>query len=207
MLAGAVGFTLMSLGFALVAIPVVIALFGAFFSTLFSWIARNNPEDLPLDQIPAPGNLDEIIGDAWTVFLPWLIGSIILGVILWILGYFLSLRILRGHHVNRPVAVTWSALGIAIAANFVLSALSSPFSGLVGMWTPDGPGDFDGGGTLPNLEGVDFAPFIVLGVFFVLLGILLNAAIGLLSWWWMAHAFRARGTQTANTAAVPVSTA
>ena len=208
MLAGGVAFTLMSLGFALVAIPLTIALVGAFFGTLFSWIARNNPEDLPLDGAPLPGNIDQIVSGAWSVALPWLIGLVILGIILWVVGYLFSLRTLKSHRVNRPVAVTWSALGIAVAANFLLSALSSPFSGLLNMWTPNvnGTGNVDGDGGFRGLEGIDFTPFIGLGVFFILVNLLVNAAIGLLSWWWMAHAFREPSAPIGGQAAVPPST-
>jgi hypothetical protein len=208
MLAGAVGFTLMSLGFALVAIPLAIALFGAFFSTLFSWVAQNNPDDISIDGGVPPENLDEIIAGAWSTFLPWLIGMIILGIILWVVGYISSLGILRRHHVNRPVAVTWSALGIAIVASWLLSALSSPFSGLIDLWTPDfqGPDNFGGTEGLPGLDGIDFAPIIGFGVLFLVLSLIVNAVIGLLSWWWMAHAFRARDALPGNPTAVPAST-
>jgi hypothetical protein len=194
MLAGAVGFTLMSLGFALVAIPFAIALFGAFFSALFSWAATNNPDDVSINGGALPENLDEIIGGAWTMFLPWLIGMVILGIILWVLGYLSSIGILRSHRVNRRVAVTWSGLGIAIVASWALSALSSPISGLFSLATPD----IGSSGGVPDLEGFDVAPFIGIGVAFLLLGLIVNAAIGLLSWWWMAHAFRERQAPVEN---------
>ncbi|MET4637448.1 hypothetical protein [Mycetocola sp. 2940] len=194
MLAGAVGFSLMSLGFALVAIPLAIGLFGALFSTLFSWAATNSRDDISIDGGVPPEDFERFIADAWSTFLPWMIGLVILGIILWILGYLASLGILRSHRVNRPVAVTWSALGIAIVGSWALSALSSPISGLFNLWTPD-IGSPEGVGGVPDLTGFDVAPFIGIGVGFLLLSVLVNAGIGLLSWWWMAHAFRERQEQ------------
>jgi hypothetical protein len=204
MLAGAVSYTLMSFGFALFAIPLVASLFGAFFSAVFSW-ARNNPD---VNGAVVPNNIEEIVADVWSTFLPWLIGSIVLGVILWVLGYLSSLWILRSHQVNRPVAVTWSALGIAIVASWLLSALGSPFSGLLNLWMPglNGPDNFNGTDGLNGLQGIDFAPFVGLGVLFLLIGLILNAAIGLLSWWWMAHAFRARHAEARVPATEPAPT-
>ena len=192
MLAGALGFALMSLGFALVAIPLAIAAFGAFFSSLFSWIARSNPDDISIDGGVPPEEIRQFIAQSWSAFLPWMIGLIILGIILWVVGYLLSVGILRSHGVNRPVAVTWAGLGIAIVANWLLSALSSPFSALADLWTPDvrGPENFNGVDGLEGLENLDFTPVIGFGVLFLLLGVLVNAAVGLLSWWWMAHALR-----------------
>jgi hypothetical protein len=43
-------------------------------------------------------------------------------------------------------------------------------------------------------------------VFFLLIGLLVNAAIGLLSWWWMAHAFRERQAPVGPPATVQPST-
>ncbi|MCP2031342.1 putative membrane protein [Okibacterium sp. HSC-33S16] len=199
MLAGAVSFTLMSLGFTLFIIPLVIGLFGAFFGTLFTYIANNNPEDFTVNGGPAPEDVSQIVSDLWATFLPWLIGSLILGIIIWILGYFCSLWMLRSHRVNRPVAVTWSGLGIAIVGSFLLSALSSPISGLFGLGTPNfDSDDFSGSDSIPGFENFDFGPIIGLGVLFFLLSLLVNAGIGLLSWWWMAHAFRDRSALSEN---------
>jgi hypothetical protein len=208
MLAGAVSFTLMSLGFALLIIPLVIGLFGAFFSTLLSYVANNNPEDFNVNGGLPPENFDEIVSDIWSTFLPWLIGSLIVGLIIWILGYLSSLWILRGHRVHRPVAVTWSGLGIAIVGSFLISALSTPITGLFNLWTPNfDSDDFSGPNVVPGLDSIDFAPIIGLAVLFFLLSLLVNAAIGLLSWWWMAHAFRepAGIEGESGTRAVPTS--
>ena len=199
MLAGAVSFTLMSFGFALFVIPLVLGMLGAFVSTLISWAVNSNPDDFNVNGGPAPDELERFLADAWSTFLPWFIGALILGIIVWILGYLSSLWILRSHRVHRPVAVTWSGLGIAIVGSFLLSALSSPISGLFNLWTPNfGNDNFGGSGGVPNLESFDFTPVIGAGVLLTLLSLVINAAIGLFSWWWMAHAFRERPASTSE---------
>ncbi|GGE93410.1 DUF2062 domain-containing protein [Mycetocola zhadangensis] len=205
MLAGAVSFTLMSLGFALFMIPLVLGLLGAFISTLISWVANNNPEDFNANGGPSPDELEGFFADAWSTFFPWFIGALILGIIIWILGYFSSLWILRSHRVHRPVAVTWSGLGIAIVGSFLLSALSSPISGLFNLWTPNFDGGDLGSGGVPSLENFDFSPVIGAGALLSLVSLVINAAIGLFSWWWMAHAFRERRASESTPQAEPVS--
>ena len=205
MLAGAVSFALMSLGFGLVAIPIAIAAFGALFGALFGWIATRNPEDFSMDGLTGAGVIERIVTDAWSAFAPWFIGMIIIGVIVWVLGFLSSIWILRGHQVNRPAAVTWSGLGIAIVANSFISGITSPLFNLSSMFTPntnvpEGLGDPGG---LDSLSDFDFTPFILIVAVGGIVGLLVSAVIGLLSWWWMAHAFRARpateATQTAPT--------
>lgn len=196
MIAGAVSFTLMTIGFTLIAIPLVVSVLGAFIGTIVSWAAQNDPDDFSVNGGPRPQEIESFLGDAWSSFLPWLIGALILGVIIWILGYLSSLWILRSHKVHRPVAVTWSGLGIAVVGNFFLSALSSPITGLFSVWDSDfdGPGDFRNfgdPGQMQWLDGVNLAPAALgIALIFLILSIVVNAAIGLLSWWWMAHAFR-----------------
>ncbi len=186
----------MSLGFSLIAIPLVVGLLGAFIGTIASWAAENDSDDFSVNGGPRPQDIDSFISDAWSTFLPWLIGALILGIIIWILGYFCSLWILRSHGVHRPVAVTWSGLGIAIVGNFFLSALSSPVTGLFNVWDGDqgGPGDgrnFGGPDQMQWLDNINLAPTALgLALLFLLISVVVNAAIGLLSWWWMAHAFR-----------------
>ncbi|WP_158270314.1 DUF2062 domain-containing protein [Mycetocola zhujimingii] len=199
MIAGAVGFTLMTLGFTLIAVPLILALLGAFLGTIIGWAARNDPDDFSVNGGPRPQDIETFIGDASSALLPWLIGAVILGIIIWLLGYFSSLWILRSHKVNRPVAVTWSGLGIAVVGNFFLSALSSPITGLFNVWDtdfddPDDFRNFGDPGQMQWMDSVNLAPAALgLALLFLLLSLVVNAAIGLLSWWWMAHVFREQG--------------
>ncbi len=204
MIAGAVSFTLMSLGFTLVAIPLVIAILGAFLGTLFGWLAARNPGDFSMDGVVGRDVITRMVSDAWSTFAPWLIGMLVVGVIIWIVGYLSSIWILRSHDVNRRVGVTWAGLGIAIVANVLISGVASPLSGMGGMFNYNvgemdgfGSGDFGGFGDIP------IAPIVAFGVIVAIVGILANAVIGLFSWWWMAHALRDRPTADAAPAPLP----
>lgn len=206
MLAGAVSFALMSLGFALVTIPLAIAAFGAFFGALFGWIARRNPEDFSQDGLAGPDVVEQVVRDAWSMLAPWFIGMVIVGVIIWVLGYLSSIWILRSHAVNRPVAVTWSGLGIAIVANGFLSGITSPLLNLGNMFTPttnvpEGLGDPGG---LDSLSDFDFTPLVTVIAVGGIVSLVVSAVIGLLSWWWMAHAFRARPAGDVQRQAPPI---
>lgn len=214
MIAGAVAFSLMSLGFSLVMIPIGIALVGAFIGTILNWVASNGGPNGGSD-FEGREQIQQFLADAWGTYGGWLIASIVVGVIVWILGYLASLWILRGHSVHRAVGVTWSGLGIAIVANFLISGILSPLSGLSGLAAPDfdqsdfnGPSGFD-----PDwFNNINFTPFILLGVLIICASILANAVVGLLSWWWMAHALRerpaagepAQPTQPAPSTAAPL---
>ena len=187
MIAGAVAFTLS------VTIPIGIALFGAFIGTILNWAASGRGPNGGGD-FEGREEIQQVISDGWATYGGWLIAAVIAGIIIWILGYLSSLWILRGHKVHRPVAVTWSALGVAIVATFVISAVTSPLVNLTTMFTPnvDVPEGLGDPGGLDALRDFDFTPFIALALVGGLIGLLVNAVIGLLSWWWMAHALRER---------------
>ncbi|MET1052153.1 MAG: hypothetical protein ABWX65_05880 [Mycetocola sp.] len=196
MIAGAVSFTIMTFGFGLVAAVAGIIAISAFIGTIFTWIASSNPQDFSAGELAGTQVVDQWIADAWSRYGVWLIAAAVLGIIIWILGYLSSIWILRGHKVNRPTAVTWSGLGIAVVANVIVGTVTTPFANLTGMFTPSmngpdgrGPDGLDG---LEALNDIDFSPFIAFVIIAAIVGLLVNAAIGLLSWWWMAHALRAR---------------
>lgn len=200
MIAGAVAFSLMSLGFSLVMIPIGIALVGAFIGSILNWLASRGGPNGGGD-FEGREQFQQFLADAWSTYGGWLIASAVIGVIVWILGYLASLWILRGHSVHRAVAVTWSGLGIAIVANFLISGILSPLSGLGGMVNPGmNDPDFDGSrGFDPDwFDNVNFTPFILIGVIILFASILANAVIGLLSWWWMAHVLRERPAETSD---------
>lgn len=101
--------------------------------------------------------------DVWGQTLAWL-GSpwgiviaigIPAGIVIALLGLWISTRMLRHPGLRRPVGVTWAGFGIAVAATVLLSGFGSltlPFFG--GLPFGDGadfdPGDFGPGGVDPG---------------------------------------------------------
>lgn len=152
--------------------------------------------------------------DVWPAVLPWLgsptaivlMAGIPLGLLIALLGLWLSARMLRRPGLARPVAVTWAAFGISLVAASLVgglgSAAFSPFAGGLpwfgsgGSGAPaPGPGgpwmDFDPG-ALAEWANADrllamLWPFVVLGS---LASLIVPIVLSVFSWWWMAHAMR-----------------
>lgn len=157
------------------------------------------------------------------------------GIVIALLGLWISTRMLRHPGLRRPVGVTWAGFGIAVAATVLLSGFGSvtlPFFGGI----PFGEGfDFDRGGFGPG--GVDpstldeagaqewlatggadllsqFAdPGMLLGILGPwialgqLLALLVPIAVSIFTWWWMAHAMRPAGDGGATTDATDAEAA
>lgn len=175
-IAGALGFLLMSLGFWTV-VGLAFALFmGAFMWAIVSLVLVDNPSDL--DAATVSAWFDDTWSTWWWVYL--LIGVAAIG--LWILGYLMSISIMRSADVNHPVGVTWAGLGISVAAWLLLSLPLGLVSGtLVDLFDPE---------VIPELGWT--AGNIAFGVIWIVPALLLWVVIGALSWWWMAHGMRKR---------------
>jgi hypothetical protein len=168
-------------------------------------------------------------GGVWPQLGAWLgsaggiavVAAIPLGVAVWLLGLWISARMLRRTGVHRPVGVTWAGFGIAAAANVVLGGLGSatigpalggiPFAGGPNLdptgtgwgaqdWSGD-PGAFDLGAIDPGLleRIADPGQLVALAGPWVALGSLASLvvpiALSIVAWWWMAHALRAAGPE------------
>lgn len=171
-LAGILGFLLLSLGGTMFILPIVALLFGAFFALIFRSLrttaVSSDPDFLSFDGFLEDLNLEALI--------PVLVIIAVVGVILMVVALFLSARVLRSHGIDKAWAVTWAGAGIAVVANGVVtSVLSMPFS-----LFPTGLGSGD--------SGVAFT--VVVGIVGLLVSIVATAAVGWLSWWWMAHLMR-----------------
>ncbi|WP_026373156.1 hypothetical protein [Agrococcus lahaulensis] len=166
-------------------------------------------------------------GGVWPQLGDWLgsaggiavIAAIPLGVVVWLVGLWISARMLRRGGVHRPVGVTWAGFGIAAAANIVLGSLGSvtigpmlggfPFLGGPNLdldpsdsdwgaqgWSGD-PGDFDPSAIDPSLleRIADPGQLVALAGPWVALGSLASLVVPIIlsifAWWWMAHALRA----------------
>ncbi len=177
-LGGAIGFPLLTLGYALVAIPVALAVIIAFFALIVRTASGSASS-------PNAGFEQFISGIDLTRWIVPIVVSALVGIVLMIASIMLSGRVLRAHDVRRPWAVTWAGAGIAVVGTSVVSSILSSFSGVVfgGLSGTSHSGD---SGSLPSFEpGIIVA--LIVGV---VVALAVNAVIGWLSWWWMAHAMR-----------------
>ncbi len=179
-IAGAVGFVLLTVGWSLVAIPIVLGVLFAVFVALFAAIAGaagSGGDDGSRGAVRQ--FLDGV--DVGRYVSPLLVVIVILvGLVLMAAAILISGRVLRAHAVNRPWAVTWAASGIAIVASWIVSSVGSAL--LQAVLVP----------ITANYQTVDAGLWIAAGVYAVI-ALVVTAVIGWLSWWWMAHAMRARG--------------
>jgi hypothetical protein len=169
-IAGGVGFVLLGLGYAMVALPVGLALIVAFFALIVRAASSSStPGFVGIEQF--------LLGLDIRPWITPLVVVAIAGVVLMVVAIVLSGRVLAAHQVRRPWAVTWAGIGIAIVASWFVSGITGLFTNVAisGVkW--DSP---SGGGAL-----------IALLVASTVVALASNAVVGWLSWWWMAHAFR-----------------
>lgn len=182
--AGAVGFNLLTLGFTLVVVPIVVAAFGAFLALLFGEISRSSDE-LSTGYLAVRGvfaSLDfgilGIIG----------IAVVVIGLAIMAAALFVSSGILRSHGIARAWPVTWAAAGIAIVAYWLVGWITAVLPQFLSTALSSGGLD-------------ETTTFVSTGIVALVLAIVVNAVIGWLAWWWMAHALRR------SSAGVPVTDA
>lgn len=171
MIAGGVGYSLMTLGFGTVfAVLIVTFIFG-----LMGFIGAS---------IARSGGTVEVFVQTVTDLVQtyWWIALVValLGIALWLAGYFASVRILRSSGNPRATAITWAALGIGVAAGWLAnSVLSIPGNMLT---------------VFPSRDEGDLPGLFIGGGFLLLLSVAVTVAIGVFAWWWMAHALRPADT-------------
>jgi hypothetical protein len=174
-LGGGLGFTLLTLGYALVAIPVAIGLLLAFLATIIGF-ARGRYSD----GAPSSGGFDVSRVD----FAPWIglfVASAVVGIVLMIVAILLSGLVLRRHQMRHAWGVTFAGAGIAIVAAWIVEGLL---------------GAIASGMSSAFFDGRSFGAGLIAGIIVsVVVAFAINAAIGWLSWWWMAHAMRPAATE------------
>ena len=171
--AGAVGFNLLALGFTLVIVPVVVAAFGAFFAYVLGQAARET-EQLSTGYHVVSGLLRA--NDIGVVALIGL-GIVVIGLGIMVAALFVSAGILRSHGTARAWPVTWTAAGIAIVAYWLVGWITAVLPQLLSTALSSGGLD-------------ETTTFVSTGIVALVLAIVVNAVIGWLAWWWMAHALR-----------------
>jgi hypothetical protein len=180
--AGAVSFTMMSIGWGLASTAVGIGLFAGFFVWILGVIGATE-EGRDLDYLRLTEFIETINLGAWVV--PLIIAGLV-GVGLWVWALFVSRGMLARKGHPSPWGVTWAGTGIAIAASWFVSWIAWLPMQLIGFIAPDAFTSFESGVTIT----------IVLAVVSFVLSIAVSAVLGWLAWWWMAHAMRP-GTTTA----------
>lgn len=171
MIAGAVSFTIMAIGSALAIVPASIALIVGVIAGTFALIASSSGGENQVQEW-----FDSSFPQLAGLWLLWLGIFVVLGIVVWVVGFFVSIFVLRSNRVARPGAVTWSALGVGIVASTVVNGIIYP---LVSAVTSSFGGYSFG-------SGFGTAAVVITAV----LWLACTAAIGLFSWWWMAHALR-----------------
>lgn len=166
LIAGGVAMLMVSIGGAMVAIPLLLLLVGAIVTTIANSVGGDALEVLAGIERFLPTGV--LIGVS--------IALVVLGAALVVAALFISRGILRGRGLGRAWPITWAGLGIAVVASWVVSGvLSIPLqlasSGL-NAW--GGSGEIEGGLALIGVAG----------------NAVVTAAVGAFAWWWMAHAMR-----------------
>ncbi|WP_022887582.1 hypothetical protein [Glaciibacter superstes] len=171
MIAGGVGFVLVQIGLGLISLLLVVGFIAVVLGAIVAMTSNSGG-----------------VSRGFTEFADWL-GSIdavtvtvvvvvvaIVAILALVFGILASRWILKAHRVNRPTAVTWSAVGISVVANWIVGGLGFGFSG-----------------PMAGAFGNDVGYWV--GGLLAIFGIIVSVAVGVFTWWWMAHVYRAPAAQ------------
>jgi hypothetical protein len=174
--AGAVSFTVMSIGWWLASTAVGIGLFAGFFVWVFGLIGASG-EGRDADYFRLMDVIEAINPGAWVI--PLVIATLV-GVGLWVWSLFISRGMLAKAGHPSPWGVTWAGTGIAIAASWIVSWVAWLPLQAMSFMTPNFFDSWESGLVMA----------LVLGGASLLLGLVVTVGLGWLAWWWMAHAMR-----------------
>src|SRR5690554_8038000 len=173
--AGAVSFTVMSIGWGLLSTAVGIGLFAGFFVWVLNMIGASGEGDAGYFRLME--FVEAINPAAWVI--PLVIAGLV-GAGLWVWSLFISRGMLARAGHPSPWGVTWAGAGIAVAASWIVSWVAwLPLQALTFM-TPDVFDSWESGLVMA----------IVLCIASLLLRLIVTVVLGWLAWWWMAHAMR-----------------
>jgi quinol-cytochrome oxidoreductase complex cytochrome b subunit len=172
-IAGAVGFAVLNIGLFPAGVLLVLGVFSSgaiLFESFFSDTVK--PGDVG-------GLITQVIAGEFHVSdasVPSIIViSCIVGAILVIGSIVVSIQVLRRHGVAHPAGVTWAGIAIAGVVHQEIVDIAL-FIGAASSTAVGGP-EFSSLG----FAVVSFAAVVIL-----------DALLGWLAWWWMAHAMRSR---------------
>ena len=185
--AGAVSFTLLTIGFVLFWVPILLGAVALILTTIVRFASRIDAEpDAGFRQFARTVGVLDL--EAWAV--PLVLVSVV-GLAVMVIAVFSGKWILAGRRIERPWAITWAGLGVAVVAYSVVGGILSSAVDVVSSFAQVGSSDRD---TVYVSDGGDLGdavPVIVAaGVISVLVSIVVTAAIGWLAMWWMAYVLR-----------------
>ena len=185
-IAGAVGFLLLGLGYAMASLAVGLALIVAFFALIVRAASGSGTRmDAGFEQF--------VSGLDITAWVAPLVAIVIVGIVLMVAAIVVSGRVLAAHRVRRPWAVTWAGAGIAVVGSWIVSGILGSFLNLaVSGFRWDSPSGGSG--------------IVVVLIVSAVVGLASNAVLGWLSWWWMAHAMRPALGAGPSSDSVPIVT-
>ncbi|WP_168916648.1 hypothetical protein [Microcella flavibacter] len=176
LIAGAVAMLMVSIGGPLIGIPLLLLFIGLLFATIATSIGGE-----------AQNVLDEVLSFVPTELLVGVgVVLVLLGIALIVGALFVSRGILRSRGHDKAWPITWAGLGIAVVAGSTVSGLLS----LPLQFATQAVPSFGGSGEIEAGLGL-----LVIGV-----NAVVTAAVGALSWWWMAHVMRPAGHAPADPA-------
>jgi hypothetical protein len=164
-------------GTALLVLPILLG-------SLLSWLT-------PVTGLLGDGGIvDELYAGPW----PWVLAALVLiGVGLVVGGAIVSRRMLRRSGFWRPIMLTAGGFGVGLGVRLVLGVFVTPFSTLLSPLLDRAVAAFDTG------PGQSVA--VIASIFVALsMNTAMVAAVGMVSWWWLAHVTR----PTAGDPRVPV---
>lgn len=173
LLAGGLGYGLITLGFIAISAPFFIVVFVLVFGFLIGGLAAALGAGLQSSRA-----LELLYQTAVEPFIWWYVLLIVGGIVIVVVGFLVSISILRRGGVRKPVATTFAGWGIALAAGALASSIISPFFSLLGSH------DLSSGDR--NWVG----PVLTVTIVSLVLTLIVNVVFGMLAWWWMAHVFR-----------------
>ncbi len=183
-IAGAVGFLLLGLGYAMASLAVGLALIVAFFALIVRAASGSGTrENAGFEQF--------VSGLDITAWVAPLVAIVIVGIVLMVVAIVVSGRVLAAHRVRRPWAVTWAGAGIAVVASWIVYGILGTFLNLaLSGFRWDSPSWGSG--------------LVVALIVSAVVGLASNAVLGWLSWWWMAHAMRPATATDPSSGFVPI---
>ena len=183
-IAGAVGFLLLGLGYAMASLAVGLALIVAFFALIVRAASGSGTRT-------NAGFEQFVSGLDITAWVAPLVAIVIVGIVLMVVAIVVSGRVLAAHRVRRPWAVTWAGAGIAVVASWIVYGILGTFLNLaLSGFRWDSPSWGSG--------------LVVALIVSVVVGLASNAVLGWLSWWWMAHAMRPATVTEPSSGFVPI---